>query len=65
MKTKRETKDFGTGTCALRGVGKRKSFCTLKTPITGGVGGSFKTSEGRKTVNIQKAKQREVTTEIG
>ena len=46
IETKRDTKDFRIGTCALgKGVLKERRFLHTRKPLTGGIRRSFGTSE--------------------
>ena len=57
-KDKIRDEGFGMGTCASgRKSGRRKSFHTLRKPLTGRDGESFRTTEGN-TTGAWKAKWR-------
>lgn len=67
METKRDTKDFRMGTCALgKGVLKERRFLHIGKPLTGRIRGSFGTSEGSAVQQdrCSKDKWRKFTTEV-
>ena len=65
IRIKRETKGFQTGICVPgKEWWRRKSVCTLRNPLTGGDGGSFRNPWGNTATGAPKAKERELTTEI-
>ena len=62
----RDRKEFQMGTCTLgRELGRRKSFCTLGNPLTGGVRGKLQNLRGEHSKpGALKANWRKFTIEI-